>query len=91
MSGVGDLFSEGFSAFREGVNRSVDGHFDDGYNEAAHTCIRILSEKIDDLLHQIKSGRYLSEQEQFLLSSLNEIRLETEVALRAFYDDPVGE
>ena len=39
----------------------------------------VLMEKIDDLTGQLKKG--LSEKDQFLLSSLCEIRAETEAAL----------
>ena len=60
----------------------VSRQFSEGYDEAANICMGLLSKKIDDLLSQVKAGEYLSEQEQFLLSSLHEMRAEMDAALR---------
>jgi hypothetical protein len=78
---VGDLLGSA----RTSVNEHIDDAFADGYNEAANVCVGILSETINGLLKQIKPGSYLSDQEQFLLSKLNELKSETESALRDFW------
>lgn len=67
---------------RESAKRRTDDAFAEGYSEAANVCVGVLSEAIDGLLEQIKSGNFLSDQEQFLLSKLNELKSETENALR---------
>jgi hypothetical protein len=54
-------------------------------HKAANVCVGVLSETIDGLLKQIKSGSYLSDQEQFLLSKLNELKSQTENALSDFW------
>ena len=69
------------------IQQDARGRLDDeylaGYNEAANICVDLLSKKIDGLLNQIKSGSYLSEEEQFLLSQLNALKSETERTLHA--------
>jgi hypothetical protein len=70
---------------RESANGVIDGAFVDGYDEAANICVGVLSKNIDDLLNRIKSGSYLSDQEQFLLSKLNELKSETQSELRDFF------
>jgi hypothetical protein len=78
MSSMSDFMGD---VAREAVTPLLSKEFAKGYDEAANICMRILSKKIEDLLNQVTTGRYMSEQEQFLLSSLYEIRAETEVAL----------
>jgi hypothetical protein len=77
---VGDLL-------RESAGKHYDNIFAEGYNEAANICVGVLSKHIDGLLKQIKSQNYLSNEEQFLLSRLNELKLETESELRDYWAD----
>lgn len=84
---MGDLLGK----VRESASHRVGDAFADGYSEAANICIGVLSRKIDDLLNQIKSGRYLSDQEQFLLSSLDGVKSDTESTLRDFWNSTGGE
>ncbi len=67
-------------------DRLIDA-FADGYEEAADICVSVLTKNIDGLLNQIKSGNYLSDQEQFLLSKLTQVKTETERALRDYWDN----
>ena len=47
--------------------------FFDGYNTAANICVDVITKNIDELFSQINSGSFLSDQEQFLLSKLNDL------------------
>jgi hypothetical protein len=78
---VGDLVD----SVRKSASEHSDDAFADGYNDAANICVGVLSETIDGLLKQIKLGSYLSDQEQFLLSKLNELKSQTENALSDFW------
>ena len=70
---------------RESANRIIDDEFAKGYSEAGNICVGVLSNNIDGLLNRIKSGSYLSDQEQSLLSKLNELKSETESELDDFW------
>ena len=70
---------------RNSAHEHIDDAFADGYSEAANVCVGVLSKTIDALLKQIKPGSYLSDQEQFLLSKLNELKSQTENALSDFW------
>jgi hypothetical protein len=74
---VAEFFS---GVFQEAAGRVRDDVFAEGYGEAAEICIGVLSERIYDVSGQLKDG--LSEKDQFLLSSLLDIRTEAEAALR---------
>lgn len=67
------------------VRESADSHmndtFFDGYNTAANICVDVITKNIDELFSQINSGSFLSDQEQFLLSKLNDLKSETEEKL----------
>ena len=70
------------------VSESADSHmndaFFDGYNTAANICVDVITKNIDELFSQINSGSFLSDQEQFLLSKLNDLKSETEEKLVDF-------
>jgi hypothetical protein len=71
------------------VGRGVaDKVFVDGYTEAANTCVGLISQKIDRLMDQIRSGQDLSAKDQYLLSKLTDLRAETEDKLRAYLEAP---
>jgi hypothetical protein len=82
MSGFMD---DVLSRIREDARGRLDDEFLAGYTEAANICVDLQSKKIDGLLSQIKSGSYLSDEEQFLLSQLNALKSETERALRVYF------
>ncbi|MBB5871895.1 hypothetical protein F4553_005274 [Allocatelliglobosispora scoriae] len=84
MSSVNGFMRDVLDGVRKRVNDRDDDVFADGFNEATSICVGILSKNIDDLLNQIKSGSYLSDQEQFLLSRLTEMKSETEKCLRDY-------
>lgn len=65
-------------------NQRLDEEFAAGYDEAANICMGIVTNKINDLIATINSGQLLLEKEQLLLVSLNQLKSETEEALRAF-------
>ena len=69
----------------ESKDKAVKEIFVDGYNEAAGICVGMITKKMDELYSQISSGSFLSEQEQFLLSNLKELKSETEEKLYDFW------
>jgi hypothetical protein len=86
MSGVSEFVR---GVLRDSANGVVNDVFAQGYDAAAGVCLKLLSEKIDGLLGQIKAGRSLSEKDQFLLASLDDLRSEVDGALRDFWNaDP---
>ncbi|MGV9216120.1 hypothetical protein ACTFTM_30070 [Micromonospora sp. RB23] len=78
-------------AIRDSAAARADGAFADGYNEAANICVAALEGKIDGLMGQISANRYLSDQEQYLVASLRELKSNTERALRDFWNSADGE
>lgn len=79
MPGLNDFVGDVLRTTASGVTAKA---FADGYNEAANISMDLLSRKIDGLHSEIRSHRFLSEQDQFLLSSLDEMRSELDAALR---------
>lgn len=76
---------------RTGAGRVLDNEYADGFNSAANICVSVLSDDIDVLLAKIKSGDYLSDEEQALLSRLTELKAEMEEGLRNFWESaPTG-
>ena len=75
---IGDILDK----TRENRNRRLDDKFFNGYDTAASICIEAVNEKIDELHKQINDGKFLSNQEQFLLAHLNELKREIEDILR---------
>lgn len=67
---------------RQGASEQVARAFAEGFDAAANTSLNVLTGRIDALLGEIHSGRSLSEKEQLLLSTLIEVRSETEKDLR---------
>lgn len=78
------FFDELKSRARATGNQRLDEEFAAGYDEAANICVEIVTNKINDLIATINSGQLLLEKEQLLLVSLNQLKSETEEALRAF-------
>ena len=70
------------------VRESADSHMNDAFfyffNTAANICVDVITKNIDELFSQINSGSFLSDQEQFLLSKLNDLKSETEEKLVDF-------
>ncbi|WP_405088323.1 hypothetical protein [Microbispora sp. NBC_01389] len=66
----------------EAGRKLFDNEFDKGFDEATDICMSTLQKNIDDLMSKMKSGNLLSDQEQFLLSRLDELKSETEDRLR---------
>ncbi|WP_326773019.1 hypothetical protein [Streptomyces sp. NBC_01445] len=65
--------------------------YDRGFDEAAQTCLGVLSDAMDELLARMKSGN-LSEQEQVLYARLTELRAEMDERLRnACQEEPTGD
>lgn len=77
-----DTFND---ALMEAGNKQLNDAFINGYNEAANICVGIITNKIDELFNKINSDSFLSEQEQFVLLKLKEIKTETEEELRNFW------
>jgi len=91
MSSENNPKGEWRSWMRELGRQQIENLFADGYNKAASICIGMLSRKIDGLISQMESGPFLSEQEQFLLSSLTRMRSDTESALHDYWNNAGGE
>lgn len=81
------IANETLNDIRESGNTRLDEAFNDGYNEAANICVEIINQKIDALFNNITSNSYLTNQEQFMLSNLKELKSETEEQLRKFWND----
>lgn len=86
LGGVGRVALEGV---RRAAYEHSDASFEKGFNEAANICVEMLTKNIEDLLNKIKSGTYLTDKEQFLLSRLTEIKSATEQSLFDFWDGQV--
>jgi len=80
-----DIMDDTKNGVRESGDKWMNEAFIDGYNEAADICVSIITKKIDELFSQINSGSFLSEQEQFMLSKLKELKSETEEELQVFW------
>lgn len=72
-------------AMRTRRGHDINDAYADGFHEAAIISVGVISRRINDLLDQVGSGNYLSSQEQFLLSGLNDLKSETERELREFW------
>ncbi|MFQ3544224.1 hypothetical protein Q7A53_09055 [Halobacillus rhizosphaerae] len=68
----------------DALNSQLNEAFNDGYNEAANICVGVITKKIDELFSKINSNSSLSNQEQFMLLKLKELKSETEEELRGF-------
>ncbi|MER5537399.1 hypothetical protein [Streptomyces mirabilis] len=72
-------------AAKEGVEESARAYhfsvYDRGFNEAAQTCLGVLSDATEELLARMKSGN-LSKQEQALYARLIELTAEMDERLR---------
>lgn len=88
---VNYVWSAAKDAARSAARDVNDRAFADGHNDAANICVDVLSKKIDGLMSQIKAGRALSSNEQFLLSALTELKSETQAELHRSWHDPSGE
>ncbi|MCX5163792.1 hypothetical protein OOK39_31680 [Streptomyces sp. NBC_00264] len=65
--------------------------YDRGFNEAAQTCLGVLSDATEELLARMKSGN-LSKQEQALYARLTELTAEMDERLRnACQEEPTGD
>lgn len=69
-------------AIKEGKKEAIDNvkrelSFE-GYDRAADICTTALTEKVDAMYKKINAGEFLSNQEQFLLAQLNELKREIE-------------
>ncbi len=74
----------------EVVRRHADARLEEGFNAAANICVDLLSRKIDDLMGQMKTGE-LPRPEQLLLSSLTELKSETEQSLFGYWEVPTSD
>lgn len=80
---------------KEGVEESARAYYfnayDRGFNEAAQTCLGVLSDATEELLARMKSGN-LSKQEQALYARLTELTTEMDERLRnACPEEPTGD
>lgn len=70
---------------KEGTEESARAYYfsvyDLGFNEAAQTCLGVLSDATEELLARMKSGN-LSEQEQVLYARLTELTADMDERLR---------
>lgn len=66
------------------ANEHAEQAFIDGFKEGTATCVKLLTKDIDALTNKISAGKYLSEQEQFLLSNLISLKSAMEQSLRDY-------
>lgn len=78
------LLSSAGNLSRQAGIEFVEEAYRKGFNEAGTICVSVLSRNIDNLLNKIKSGSYLTDEEQFLLSRLTEMKSATEQELYDF-------
>ena len=69
----------------EVLRHHADSQFEEGFNVAANVCVDLLSAKIDDLAGKMKAGE-LSGPEQVFLSSLTDLKAETERSLYGYWE-----
>jgi hypothetical protein len=82
-------------AAKEGAVESARAYYssvyDRGFNDAAQTCLGVLSDATEELLARMKSGN-LSKQEQALYVRLTELTAEMDERLRnACQEEPIGD
>lgn len=68
--------------FREVVGRREDEVFNSGYGAAAEVCMDVLEARAEGLRGRITSGDFLSEPEQLVLATLDQLKSEMDAALR---------
>ncbi|MGK5496701.1 hypothetical protein [Streptomyces sp. URMC 125] len=77
-------------AAKEGAEESARAYYSSvyerGFNEAAQTCLGVLSDATNELLARMKSGN-LSEQEQALYARLTELTAEMDERLRSAFQE----
>ncbi|MEV6548762.1 hypothetical protein AB0M57_08615 [Streptomyces sp. NPDC051597] len=75
----------------EGARANYFSVYDRGFNDAAQTCLGVLSDATQELLARMKSGN-LSKHEQALYARLTELTAEMDERLRnACQEDPTGD
>ncbi|MFE6665120.1 hypothetical protein ACFVFH_16370 [Streptomyces sp. NPDC057697] len=74
----------------EGARSTYWSAYDHGFNEAAGTCLGVLSDAREELLARMKSGS-LSKQEQTLYARLTELTDEMDERLRAVCQEEPAE
>ncbi|WP_326702722.1 hypothetical protein [Streptomyces cyaneofuscatus] len=62
-------------AVKESARAAYRQEYEIGFDDAAQTCLRVLSEASDELLEKMKTGN-LSKQEQALYARLKELKEE---------------
>ncbi|MFE5968126.1 hypothetical protein [Streptomyces sp. NPDC056463] len=70
---------------KEGVRASYRKEYELGFDEAAQTCLGVLSDAADELLAKMKSGN-LSKQEQALYVRLDELKAEMGERLQSAWE-----
>lgn len=81
MGTVNNLGREFLGEVQGRAQGRLQEEFSKGYDKAATLCLGILSRRMDDLSRRVSAGTFLTEPEQFLWASLNELKSETERAL----------
>ncbi|MET9977638.1 hypothetical protein ACFYOI_14640 [Streptomyces microflavus] len=78
-------------SYKESARAAYRQEYELGFDDAAQTCLRVLSEASDELLAKMKTGN-LSKQEQALYARLEELREEMGDRLQsAWGTEPAGE
>ena len=78
MADLSNLGRGFLSRVQEDVTDHLDQEFNRGFDEAANLCIGILEQKINDLANKISPSTFLTEAEQLLLATLQQLKVETE-------------
>ncbi|MEU7018962.1 hypothetical protein [Streptomyces sp. NPDC046385] len=72
-------------AAKESVRATYRQEYELGFDDAAQTCLGVLSEAADELRAKMKTGN-LSEQEQPLLARLEELKEEMDERLQSAWE-----
>jgi len=79
---LGKRFVEGaLVRAADGLQKRRDDEYFEGQDRATSTCINIIKMRINKLHKAINEGKYLTNEEQFLMAQLNEIIMEIEDSL----------
>jgi len=73
---MGELSNIIINAIEEGRKRSLEDKHLYGYDLAAGICTGVIDEKINELNVRMGTGNFLSDNEQYFLGQLHEIKKE---------------
>lgn len=85
-----DIGQEALTRVRGVARENTDQAFEDGFNEAANICVRLVTDAAAELTTKMGSAS-LSDREQAQLARLSSLKTEMEQALYGYWEQPVTE